>query len=129
MVQGAFGVINSRHTAHMTQVAAGAKGRAVEECNRAPAGKNLCNTPNVARKRRFVMRLSLALTMTLCLAACAGKPSPEQRASAQDELNQSGHPYDGPRGILSSASPADSSFTPLRCHLEGPGEVCNRDGN
>ncbi len=78
------------------------------------------------------MRLTIALPLLslIALAACTGAPpTPQQRLSAQDELNQSGQPYVGPHGTLASAPPADSSFVPLRCHLEGPGQVCDRSGN
>ncbi len=75
------------------------------------------------------MRLMSLIVVSL-LAACSGTPpSAAQRAAAQDELNPSGRPYVGPPGILSSGPPGDLSFSPLRCHLEGPGEVCNRDSN
>ncbi len=75
------------------------------------------------------MRL-MPLILLSVLAACTGKPpSAAQRAAAQDDLNPSGRPYVGPPGIISSAPPADSSFSPLRCHPEGPGEVCKRDSN
>jgi hypothetical protein len=72
--------------------------------------------------RAFVILPLLALALT----ACTGAPSAEQRRSAQDELNQSGRPYNGPPGITASFPPADPSATPLRCHIEGPGEVCDR---
>ncbi len=72
------------------------------------------------------MPLLLAL---LGLAQCAGAPRPsaEQRAAAADDLNPSGRPYDGPPGLRSSSPPADSSFTPLYCHPEPPGQVCTRN--
>jgi hypothetical protein len=73
--------------------------------------------------------LIILSVLALSLTACTGTPSQEQRRSAQDDLNQSGRPYNGPPGIVSSAPPADSSSTPLRCHPEGPGEVCDRSGN
>ncbi len=67
------------------------------------------------------------LALASSLAACAGPPpSADQRRAAHDDLNQSGHPYKGPPGFMASAPPADSSSTPLRCHFEGPGEVCDR---
>ena len=77
---------------------------------------------------------SHALIITLCsvaLAACAGgqPPSPEQRAAAADDLNPSGRPYVGPAPLRSSFPPADTSFTPLDCRIEGPGTVCARSTN
>ena len=74
-----------------------------------------------------------ALFLPLCLvalASCAGgrPPSPEQRAAAADDLNPSGRPYAGPQ-VRSSFPPADSSLTPLYCHVEGPGTVCTRNTN
>jgi len=76
------------------------------------------------------MRLTMPFILLPLLAACTGAPpTAEQRAAARDDLNPSGRPYVGPPGILSSAPPSDPSFSPLRCHYEGPGEVCNRDPN
>jgi hypothetical protein len=76
-----------------------------------------------------IMRM-MSLILVSLLSACTGAPpTAAQRAAAQDDLNPSGRPYVGPPGIVSSAPPADPSFSPLRCHPEGPGEVCNRDSN
>ena len=76
------------------------------------------------------MRSALAITIALALCACSGAPpTAEQRAAAADDLNPSGRPYDGPRGVRSSFPPADTSFSPLNCHIEGPGEVCARPDN
>jgi hypothetical protein len=75
--------------------------------------------------RALIILPLLALTLT----ACTGTPSPDQRRAAQDDLNPSGRPYNGPPGIRASFPPGDSSFTPLRCHIEGPGEVCDRSDN
>ncbi len=68
---------------------------------------------------------------SIALASCAGgpPPSPEQRAAAVDDLNPSGRPYVGPTPLRSSFPPADNSFAPLDCHIEGPGAVCSRGTN
>ncbi len=76
--------------------------------------------------RRCVVA-GLALAIAATLGACSGEPpTAEQRAAAQDELNPSGRPYDGPPGTLSSMPPADSNLTPLFCHQEQQGAVCTR---
>ena len=80
------------------------------------------------------MRVHAALFLPLCLLALAScvagrPPSPEQRAAAGDDLNPSGRPYAGPAPLRSSFPPADNSFTPLYCHIEGPGSVCTRSAN
>ena len=73
------------------------------------------------------MLAGLSVAVLPTLGACSGRPpSAEQRAAAQDELNPSGRPYRGPAGILSSAPPADTNFTPLYCRLEQQGTVCTR---
>ncbi len=73
------------------------------------------------------LRVLAVLALVPALGACSGRPpSAEQRAAAQDELNPSGRPYEGPAGILSSTPPADTNFTPLYCHLEQQGTVCTR---
>ena len=76
------------------------------------------------------MRSALILPiLALSLAACAGlPPSADQRRAAADDLNQSGRPYQGP-SIRTSSAPADPSGTPLYCHSEGPGTVCDRAGS
>jgi hypothetical protein len=69
----------------------------------------------------------LAITSTLFLAACSGKPpSAEQRAAARDDLNLSSRPYDGPRGVPATNPPADNNFDRLYCHPQGQGSVCER---
>ena len=72
--------------------------------------------------------IALALAAAALLGACSGPgPSANQRRSAADELNQSGHPYVGPAGIRASGPPADNNIQdPLVCHVEGPGTVCGR---
>ena len=69
--------------------------------------------------------------MTLCaltLTACAGPPpGADQRRAANDDLNQSGRPYDGPKGVPVSNPPADNGDHRLTCHPEGAGSVCDRD--
>ena len=77
--------------------------------------------------RRLYVLAGLLVAVLPTLAACSGTPpSAEQRAAAQDELNPSGRPYQGPPGTLSSMPPADSNFTPLFCHQEQQGAVCTR---
>ena len=84
----------------------------------------------VGQIKLYGMTKTLAFIAILTLAACsAAPPSKEQRAAAVDDLNPSGRPYDGPRGLRSTFPPADSSSTPLKCHLEGPGQVCTRSGD
>ena len=69
----------------------------------------------------------LPLVVMLGLAACSGPPpGPDQRRAAQDELNPSGRPYDGPPGVVASAPPADNGDPRLSCHPEGAGSVCSR---
>ena len=72
----------------------------------------------------------LLIASTVLLAACSSvPPSADQRRAANDDLNPSGRPYIGPRGTLSSAPPADTNFTPLFCHQDGPGTVCSRSSD
>ncbi|TLU70921.1 hypothetical protein [Lichenicoccus roseus] len=75
-----------------------------------------------------VALIVMAMLAAVSVCACGGPgPSAEQRRSAADELNQSGHPYVGPAGIRASGPPADNNIqAPLTCHLEGPGTVCGR---
>ena len=69
----------------------------------------------------------LSVASMLGLAACSGPPpGPDQRRAAQDELDPSGRPYDGPAGVVSSAPPADNTDARLYCHPEGNGTVCAR---
>ncbi len=67
------------------------------------------------------------IALALMLTGCSGPPTAEQRAAANNDLNQSGRPYVGPHGVLSSAPPADDNFHRLYCRPEGPGTICSRD--
>jgi hypothetical protein len=63
---------------------------------------------------------AIALLAGVALAACT-PPSEAARARAMAA------PPPGPRGIIASAPPADSSFYPLRCRIDGPETICKRD--
>jgi hypothetical protein len=62
----------------------------------------------------------ISLSALLTLAACS-PPSAAALARANAP------PPPGPRGILASTPPYDSSFDPLRCKFDGPNTICNRD--
>jgi hypothetical protein len=62
----------------------------------------------------------VSLCALTALAAC----SPPSQA-ALDRAHAP--PPPGPRGILASAPPADTSFYPLRCKIDGPDTICKRD--
>lgn len=73
-------------------------------------------------------RILIVLCITFSmLTGCSGRPpNADQRRAAQDELNPSGRPYDGPPGPMSSMPPTDNNSARLRCHPEGEGTVCGR---
>jgi hypothetical protein len=84
----------------------------------------------ISRPGGSIMRRSVLLpgVLVLVLSACSGPPpGADQRRAAQDDLNPSGRPYDGPPGVVTSGPPADNSGARLHCHPEGPGTVCSRD--
>ncbi len=62
-------------------------------------------------------------TAALALTVLAGCTPPSEAALARAHAP----PPPGPRGILASAPPADTSFYPLRCKIDGPNTICNRD--
>ncbi len=66
------------------------------------------------------LRSAIAALAITALAGCT-PPSEEalQRAKASPPM--------GPVGILASAPPADTSFYPLRCRIDGPDTICKRD--
>jgi hypothetical protein len=69
------------------------------------------------------MRQIVILMLVFATAGCTGPVSPERRAAAMSDI-----PLDRPHppGILASAPPADSSFSPLRCWTDGPDTHCTR---
>ncbi len=69
-----------------------------------------------------MMRKELFCLIAACLGACTA-PS----EAARQRLAAPAPP--SPRGIVSSAPPADSSFYPLRCLPDGPNTICKRDTN
>ena len=75
----------------------------------------------------MTIRTVLAAVALLCLAACNGVPSPEQRAA--NDLNPSGRPYDGPSVTRVTTPPGDiDTFNPETCHIQGQGYTCRREG-
>lgn len=68
----------------------------------------------------------LLIVTPLLLAGCSGRPPSAEQRNATD-LNPSGRPYVGPRGVLSSTPPADTNRDRLFCRPDGPGTTCARD--
>jgi hypothetical protein len=69
------------------------------------------------------MRPIVVLIVLFAAAGCTGPVSPERRAAALSDV-----PLDRahPPGRISSFPPADSSFSPLRCWMDGPNTFCSR---
>jgi hypothetical protein len=84
----------------------------------APHHVILCN------KMVWKLGMSLKHIFVGAIAAClAGCTAPGEAARQRANIP----PPPGPRGIVASAPPADSSFYPLRCLPDGPETVCKRD--
>jgi len=70
--------------------------------------------------RHNFLRSAIAAVAITALAGCTPpSEAARQRAAAP--------PPPGPRGILASGPPADTSFYRLRCKIDGPNTICNRD--
>jgi len=70
-------------------------------------------------------KLVVPVLVSSLLAGCSGQPPSAEQRNATD-LNPSGRPYVGPRGVMSSMPPADTNPDRLFCHPEGPGTTCSR---
>ncbi len=69
-----------------------------------------------------MLRLTILCIGAAGLAACTPASGAHPRADRGDIAV----PATGPRGIVASMPPGDSSFTPLRCRVVGPETVCDR---